>query len=181
MSEFSLESAARFCSHPLWSEAVWLGTTFKLAPNNDAPPVMAIMFGDYRLGVNLFRIWVDDWGNFDENNAIRISLVEGDIASQDSGYSVHISPQDVTAGYGQWQRMYPLGLFPDMLEPFKASFEKHQEFMLAPVVRHDDNLAYVNANAGIISRDLKLRDASEICEGDIDEVLLRSPSSGTLT
>jgi hypothetical protein len=171
MSDHSIESALRFCEDQNWSKAKWLGTSFKLAPNDDAPPVLAILFDDYRLGLKVFRSWVDDWGNYDRDDDIRLAIIEGQISEQLPGYTIHISPQSYSS-HGQWQRMHPLGIFPETLERFKSAYLKHGEFMLAPIVEHDDGLAYVNANAGIIKRELVFRDVSEIIAPDPDDIVL---------
>jgi len=173
--------AKQFCNSPLWREALWAATTFRWHPTGEAPPVMGLLFADWRKGVNLFRTWTDEFGNADEHDDIRVAIIEGNIPGQAPGYAVRISPAQADWNpnraeqppLGQVQRMHPLSHMPEMLMEFKREYLRHHEFLLAPVVQRDDNQLWFNANAGIIKRELVLRRASEIAEDEPDAIILR--------
>lgn len=144
---------------------------------------MGLVFADPTKGVELFRGWIDDWGNVDEDDEIRVAVIEGDIAGQAPGYTVRISPaheadpgSDVASPTaGQIQRMHPLpgAGAPDMLSRFKQEYLRHGEFLLAPVIERDGQL-WFDVENGIVKRRLELRDAAEIAANDPDAIVLES-------
>jgi hypothetical protein len=69
--------------------------------------------------------------------------------------------------------MHPLPDNPDMLQDFKREYLQHGEFLLAPVVERDDDQLYFNVEAGIIKRDLVLRNADDITPEEPDAIVLR--------
>lgn len=176
-------AADEFCNSPLWREALWAATTFRWHPTSEAPPVMGLLFADWRKGINLFRTWTDELGNADEYDDIRVAIVEGDIPGQPPGYSVRISAAqgdweqagNPQGAVGQVQRMHPLPSLPNMLADFKREYLRHGEFLIAPVVQRDDDQLWFNANAGIIKRELVLRNASDVADDDPDAIVFRSP------
>jgi len=87
-----------------------------------------------------------------------------------SGYALRISAA-CDSGPGQVQWMYPLPDSPNMLAKFERDYPRHGEFLLAPVVERDDDQLWFNIEAGIIKRELHLRDASEIGKDDPDAIV----------
>lgn len=177
------QSAKQFCSSPLWDGALWIATTYRWHPNSDAPPVMGIIFANWATGISLFREWTDAQGNGDTHDDIRVAVIEGDIEGQEPGYSIRIS-----AAQADWeqvqmnrltpsqvQRMHPLRNNPNMLQDFKREYLKHGEFLLAPVVQHDNDEMHFNVQAGIIKRDCVFRDASDIGDNEPDAIVLDPP------
>ena len=155
----------QFCLSDDWCRAGWIGTTFQLHPQSKRPPIAGLIFSDWRQGVNLFRSWVDTVGNADENDDIRVAILEGDLPGTTPGYTIRISPSlneyledddPDRMQVGQVARMHPqFGNAPDMMPRFEEEYAKHGEFMMAPVVQRDDGQFYMNINAGIIKRDLR--------------------------
>lgn len=177
------QAAEEFCNSPLWHEAMWIATTFRGHPTSDAPPVMGLVFADWRKGGDLFRVWTDLAGNADEYDDLRVAIIEGDIPELAPGYSIRISSAQSdwsqsrtnSEPSGQIQRMHPLEGVPAMLENFKREYLRHREFLLAPVVLGDDDRICFNVGAGIIKRELVLRDISAILDDEPDAAVKQVP------
>lgn len=176
--------AARFSRDSLWGSAMWVASSYMFHPTLEAPPIMGLVFADWRQGVNVFRVWVDAVGNDDGEDDIRVAILEGDLPGATPGYTVRISPSlhefldadDPDRNQiGQAVRMHPqMGNAPDMMPRFKEQAAKHGEYMIAPVVQHDDGQAYMNINAGIMKHELIVRRVSEIGEDEPDMLALKS-------
>jgi len=181
MSDIAKRAAARYCSHQLWLEAGWIATTYRCHPTDDAPPVMGLVFADPDKGLKLFATWTNDWGNQDQNESIRIVVIEGEISDQAAGYTIRLSADSPNADTGQVQRMHPSPETEAMFGQFKAQYLQHGEFLLCPVIQKDDGQLWFNANAGIIKRHIEFRNAEDISEGDIDAIVLEaSPAEQAL-
>lgn len=77
---------------------------------------------------------------------------------------------------GQSRRMHPIAGETPMLPRFRGEFEKHGEFLLAPITRHDNGQKYFDVEYGIVKNVIHFRRTSHIGEGDIDAVVFRAPS-----
>jgi hypothetical protein len=177
--------AAAFTTHPLWAEANWSATTYKWHPTSEAPPLMGLVFDNVEAGLEIFREAKRQMNHEDRFEEIRISIIEGAVPGQEHrpGYSVHIcaDPEALCAHatmedfvvdpsivpfLGQWNRHYPIPGAPPLLPRFKAEFEKHKEFMLAPVIRRGDGQLYMEHSLGIIKNLILFRQLSEITSPD---------------
>ncbi len=181
----SVMPVAAFTTHPLWQEARWSGTTFQWHPVSEAPPFMGLVFDNEEAGLEIFREAKRQINHEDRFEEIRISIIEGAVANQldRPGYSVHIcvDPDALLAHatlnelvvnpsivpfLGQWNRHYPISGKPPLLAKFKQEFDRHQEFMLAPVIRKADGNQYMQPELGIIKNVIHFRQLSEITAGD---------------
>ena len=186
--------AAVFTSHPLWEEARWSATTFKWHPESLAPPIMGLVFEDEEAGRELFRIAEREMNHADTFEEIRIAIVEGAIPGQEQrpGYTVHIAPDPealaahatmddlvldprIVPFLGQWNRMYPVPGMPAMLPRFKQEFDRHREFLLAPVTRRPDGQRYIDTELGIVKNSIEFRDLDEITPEDPDAGAMALP------
>lgn len=182
--------SATWMIHPGWLMAGWYATSYQWHPTSEAPPILGLTFENPEIGKELFQSWIDKYGHQDELEEIRISLIEGDIPGQDSGYSIHICPDPsnslvrATAEgialdmvpftlLGQVRRMHPVDGESVALLRFKEEFANHQEFMLAPVERRADGKLWVIPELGIIKRMIQFRDISDIHSDDIDSLVFR--------
>ena len=184
--------AAAFATHPLWAEAAWSATTFQWHPASESPPLMGLVFDNEEAGLEIFREAERQMNHEDRFEEIRLSIVEGSVPEQQHrpGYSVHIcADPDALAAHatmndlvvdptivpflGQWNRHYPIPGRPSLLARFKEEFEKHQEFMLAPVTRHADGNQYMQPDLGIIKNVVHFRQLSDITSGDDPDAAAR--------
>jgi hypothetical protein len=187
---------AGFTTSPLWQTAKWRGMTFRWDPNHPmkVPPIMGLCFEDGETGKELFKSLVDHHGNSDKFEEIRVSIIEGSPPGQKFGYSIHICPDpDSLAAYataadivldpklirffGRWNRLYPIPGSPPLLEAFKAGFEKHEEFLMAPATRREDGQQYFDVKLGLVKHSIEFRKLSDITsEDDLDAMALVMPA-----
>jgi hypothetical protein len=184
---------AAFTTSPLWAEAVWASTTFQWHPTSEAPPIMGIVFENAEKGKELFNTFAKTCNHSDRFEELRISIIEGSPEGQRSGYSVHIGPEmemlqamataediEITNAtmpfFGQVNRMYPIPGQPNLLQRFKQEYEKHKQFLLAPVVKRADGQLWCEHMLGIEKSLITFRNLTDIQPDDIDAVALALPA-----
>lgn len=183
----------RFTMSTLWAEARWASTTFQWHPTSEAPPIMGIVFENAEKGKELFRTFAKTCNHSDRFEELRISIIEGSPEGQQAGYSVHIGPEmemlqamataediEITNAtmpfFGQVQRMYRIHGQPNLLARFKQEYEKHKQFLLAPVVKRADGQLWCEHMLGIEKSLVTFRNLSDIQPDDIDAVALALPA-----
>jgi hypothetical protein len=149
--------------------ARWSGTAYQFDRHADSPPVMGLRFERPDKGQELFRSWTEKHGNCDELEEIRITVIEGEIPGEESGYWVRIGPDPensllrataegiVIDGLplgmlAQMRPMNPIAGTTPMLPRFKELFRKHGEFLFAPVGPRDDGRQWVDLECGIVKK-----------------------------
>jgi hypothetical protein len=184
---------AAFTTSPLWSEAKWSSTTFQWHPTSQAPPIMGIVFDDAEKGKELFRAFAKSCNHSDRFEELRISIIEGSPEGQPFGYSVHIGPEmemlqamataediEITNAtmpfFGQVNRMYPVVGHPNLLQKFKQEYEKHKQFLLAPVVKRAGEQLWCDPMLGIEKSLITFRNLADVQSDDIDAVALALPA-----
>jgi hypothetical protein len=177
----------RFLRNPLWDDANWSATTFAWHPTSEAPPVMGLLFDNGAAAEKLFTGLAADYNHSDRFEELRISIIEGSMTpDQPHGYSVHLCPdpealaaQATVDGVvlsdrpiqraSRWNRMYPIPGSLPLLENFKREFQKHGEFLLAPVQRTPDGALQMMVKLGIVKNCIQFRMLSDIKDDrDID-------------
>jgi len=184
--------ALAFTTNPLWTEARWMATTFRWHPKSEAPPVMGIVFENAEAGKKIFREYSSTTNQKDEFEELCVSVIEGIVPGQPSGYSVHLYPDPdglaarataedfvinraIIPFLGRWNRMYPVSGAPALLPGFKREFDKHKEYMLAPAVRRQDGQLWFEPELGIVKTAIHFRNLSEITSQDPDAAALVLP------
>jgi hypothetical protein len=61
----------------LWNKAKWKGVLFGNVLNDAGPPMMAPIFGEAGPAKEIFKQWVEELGESDPRNLLRMSLVTG--------------------------------------------------------------------------------------------------------
>jgi hypothetical protein len=181
--------AVGWVTSPLWKEARWSGTAYQFDLRADSPPVMGLCFERPDKGQELFRSWTEKHGNCDELEEIRITVIEGEIPGQESGYWFHIAPDPensllrataegiVIDGLplemlGQLRRMNPIAGTTPMLPRFKELFHKHGEFLFAPVSPREDGRQWVDLECGIVKKAIYFHNLTDV-ESDLPETTKR--------
>jgi hypothetical protein len=189
----SRSPVAAFTTSELWSEAVWSSTTFQWHPTSEAPPIMGIVFDDAEKGKELFRAFAKSCNHSDRFEELRISIIEGSPEGQAFGYSVHLGPEmemlqamataediEITNAtmpfFGQVNRMYPIPGQPNLLKRFKQEYEKHKQFLFAPVTKRADGRFWCDHELGIEKSLITFRNLAEIQTDDMDAVALALPA-----
>ncbi|MBX7259809.1 MAG: hypothetical protein K1Y02_25870 [Candidatus Hydrogenedentes bacterium] len=179
--------AAAWMIDPLWQQAEWSATTFRWHPTSDAPPIMGLVFDHADEARKLFQNWVEQNGNRDELEEIRVTIIEGDAIvegkgpDEKPGYAVHLCPDPensmirATAEgivldelplslFGQVRCMFPVAGAEPLLPRFRDEFAKHQEYLLAPVTRGEDGQLYVDVECGIIKQTVHFQNLAVVDE-----------------
>jgi hypothetical protein len=175
----------------LWKAANWCATTFQFHKTSECPPVMGLVFENIEKGREIFAEWVSRFGHVDLFEEIRISIIEGTLPGQPPGYAVHICPDPVGIAakatsddivleqnmsyLGRMNWMYPIAGFLPLLPRFKVEYQRHKEFLLAPVTQRDGKM-WMDVNFGIIKTAVEFRNVNDIGQDDIDAVVLQLPS-----
>jgi len=75
--------------------------------------------------------------------------------------------------FSRVNRMYPKGGSSALLERFKREYQKHGEYLLAPVTRRGEK-EWVDVELGIVKATLHLRKTEHVRDGDVDMVALKT-------
>lgn len=74
-----------------WDKANWKnGMAYLSAHGGDIPPIMVLFFENIEYGKKIFNHFIQLVGLEDEDERIRVSIVEGDVPKQENGYFVTI-------------------------------------------------------------------------------------------
>ncbi len=174
----------------MWDRAKWRGVVFM--GWEEKAPVMALLFTDSQAAERILKGWVDLVGSRDENELIRIAIIEGDIAGKPPGYTVHIGadvrqlaktargdakgPGPVVVSATRQQRMVNAQNSPH-LAAFKEQYAKHGRFYLTGAVMDPvSGQPLLNPSCRIEKRLVHLRRSTEIAlENDLDAIVLARP------
>jgi hypothetical protein len=171
---------------PTWDIAGWKAILFMSFP--DIAPAMGIYFTDETAGRRIFTDLIAKFGQADQKDLIRVTIIEGSIPGKKPGYSVYIGPdfENITAkaeaegedltnkstfSVGRYHRMNPLPGSP-YLARFKADYKKFRHFVLIPAFgtledpRPDLKLA-------ILKTQVHFRLAEDLTDRDVEKVVLQ--------
>lgn len=175
----------------LWNKASWSGTGFLCGGN--IPPILLIAYKNINSGIEIFKDWKKYFKEYDKNEEIRISIIEGDIPNELPGYSVHInsnfdfkfhqfenagiikSPEEILLmTVGRFNRMNPQRGKSPYLEVFKKEYEYFGFYFIAPA-KYDETTGNIvpYLDYKILKKTILFRDVSEITKNDIDYIVLK--------
>lgn len=175
---------------PLWDKAKWRATLFALPPGS--PPLLGIAFLNQLPAEKIFEQWQHRYGKRDEFEELRIAIIEGDVAGEDPGYSVHVGVDldNVLKRYRQAglpteggsyfaltsriNRMTPAPRSP-YLSLFKDSYKQQGEYLLVPTTcKPDGSDIKIAHHLAIRKSVVHFRNMADISANDIDAVVLRT-------
>lgn len=125
----------------LWDRAVWRGVFFLVF--DAQPPTLALTFTHLDPADAIMQQWQRQFGAHDRDEAIRVSIIEGELPGREAGYTVHIGPnvdrvfaeqpsQNVALYATRWQRMQAPNS--PLLTQFKDAYARTQRYWLAAAV-----------------------------------------------
>lgn len=178
-----------FIDVPLWDRASWQGVGFLCFP--DRRPTFGLLFRDVPAGEEIFRQWKRRLGESDENNELRITIVEGPIPGATPGYNIRIG-SDVPAilrlakergdaapdsGVLMISRIHRMNPPPgsENLHRFKTHYGLHKEFDLVQIAVDPSRGMLVNQQSAIKKSEIHLRQIEHILDGDIDRDAIVAP------
>lgn len=171
----------------LWDSAQWSATFFAHTPGR--PPVLGLAYRNESAARKIFEGWHERYGNNDEYEELRISIIEGDIEGEKPGYSVHVGVDPETAikrfkdaGYefdgdlllsiSRINRMNPPA-DSNNLNMFKQLYRQYKTYYLVPgVVSEDGSLRKPILELGIFKSKVIFKKVEDIAEHDIDIAVL---------
>jgi hypothetical protein len=171
----------------LWNAAGWSGTFFMWAESRD--PVLGLGFRDESSARQIFKTWHERYGETDNYEELRISIIEGDIEGKEPGYSVHVGAapdafvrrlkdagyeydEDLLVMISRIHRMNPPSGSMN-LASFQEHYRSKKRYILAPGVISDNGTALEPMlELGILKGVVHFRHVSELRENDIDSVVL---------
>lgn len=144
-----------------WDKAKWSGVAYMFDPENEAPPLMALLYKDKESASKIFK----DWKKFCGENVfkdIEISIIEKRNIGKPDGYFVHITTnmdecikraekqgflmeETLYTVFSRYQYM-DIDMFKNNLAIFKKQMEVKKEFFIAPAVVSDNNKRIVMDN-----------------------------------
>lgn len=165
---------------PLWDRARWSGTG--MAMIGDETPILALCFRDIEAGVQIFQGWRARFGSIDEEEAIRIAIIQGLSHSDPTGYAVSVgrnvdalqreNPDAILTMLSRINRMEKAS--PENLMNFLIAYQRHGSYRLAPMrMTTAVTLDAFRFDLAITKRKLELRRAWQIGPHDPDMSALR--------
>lgn len=170
----------------LWDRAKWRAVFFMFAEG--VPPTVGFGFKNGDVGKEIFREWREGYGENDELELIRLSIVEGPIPGLYDGYTVNIGPNipeqaklakksgtfgdpNMFMAISRLQRM-PKANQSGQLETFKQLYKKHKTYWLMPATLSEDG-TQLNPHEELAIRkgQIFFRQSDEIGKHDIDRVV----------
>lgn len=161
----------------LWDRAEWAGTAFLWEGNNRAVPVLALMFRNPDVGVEIFTHWQKELGKVDKNERLRLTIIGGITKKNIHAYRVVIgsNPEvgrssDSSRLFFMVNRRHTMEASSDRnLSAFLANYNAVKSYIFAPAVLRDGSSEpELLPEKGILKRELNVRQAWEIGRNDID-------------
>lgn len=176
----------------LWFKAKWKNVpVFFFADTQPSPPILPIVFDDFEIGKIIFKNIIDKVGTKDEEDRLRISIVEGEVPNQEYGYFITIgenikATNQLLQSYGAenielivvQQQIHRMNVPEDSenLKKFKDEFNKYKCYYVVPARRfYDDEKGWgfeIDMNSSILKKEIYLRNYDDISdENDPDKIL----------
>jgi hypothetical protein len=160
---------------PLWNRASWKGTMFGFHPYNATPPILALGFEDGAAATRIFKGLINQLGEVDKDNKLRIMIVRGIRNENPAAYRVVIGTNfDHAEVSGRIVMMITRN---NVMEPattenldrFLDSIKSAPEYLLAPA-QYDRKSGESSIGFGLAIQKsgLIVRSAWEIAMDDVD-------------
>ena len=170
----------------LWDKAKWIGAGYVIEQRGKYPPVLAILFEDIESGKKIFSAWRKKIGFRDDEDRIRVSIVQGIDRKNPHHYRVGIGSnlQKHTGKKGirffvLMTRMHTMTPQSSKnLDMFKKAYKQLGVYILAPGTMGAEGMPNIEHREGIAKRELNFREAWEIGNNDLDSHLI-IPSDDT--
>jgi hypothetical protein len=161
----------------LWDRADWAGTYFMWPPNNEWPPVLALMFKNADAGVEIYSHWQNELGKIDKQERLRLTVIRGINKKNVHAYRVVVGSNPERSLIGDTSKLFFMVNRMNTMEPisdhnlsgFLAKYNLAKTFYLAPaVLREGFSEPELILEKRILKRELNVRQAWEIGRNDID-------------
>jgi hypothetical protein len=188
MYEDAQEFLVNLIEPEVWDRAVWRGVAFLWQEGQ--PPSLAFMFADDQNAREIFAGLRAKVGAEDEEELLRICIIQGSFDGNDRAYCVNIGPNfhNVLRHFGHAPEIDPsethyslsrfLRINPRSLEPlteFKRRFQRFGSCRVIPSVVVGGTITPLD-ELGILKRELVFRNQSDIQQNDEDAIALKKES-----
>lgn len=180
-----------------WNKAKWCGVTYMFDHENEAPPIMALLYKDKDSATKIFR----DWKKICGDNIfidIDISIIEKKNISSRDGYFMHITSnidecmkRAENQGCNAYETLFTvisryqymdIDVFRNNLSVFKKQLEINKEFYIAPAIVSNinkeitmDNIQ-IGTHLKIKMNKIKFMNFQDITENDIEYCVAKMPN-----
>ncbi|MBX2832094.1 MAG: hypothetical protein KTR23_13290 [Rhodospirillales bacterium] len=164
-----------------WNSANWRGVAYAdYGPQH--PPCMAFNFANEASGQKIFERWNERIGKQDENEEIYVSIIRDLPRKSRHHYGVVISrklPKEDLPELKQVNMTVSRSMIMEPrnsnnLERFLSSYQRIGAFYLLPAFGGDNGTPTLATELAIVKRELTIKSAKDIVEGDIEYVSLQS-------
>jgi hypothetical protein len=165
----------------LWNRGHWLAVAFGTSdpgvPSDKAvPPYMGFNFENEKAAIAIFEDWRTRWGQRDEENALRISIIRGVSAKNPTHYSVTIGPNLDRVRESDAKTFVMISrikrLEPTTTENLDRFLKEYQRFGMYLLMPATGNPPKFMARLYFAKKELIVRDAWQIGENDPDLLAL---------
>lgn len=175
----------------LWNEAKWRATV--IMSDKKSSPYLGLAFENKKAAIKIFEKWIQMLGHKDVYDELRISIIEGEIPGEDSGYTVHINSSmdniirrckannvepmnTLVMTVGRYNRMNPQP-YSRNIEIFKEEFNRFLSYNIIPVHITKNMELEPLMDLKIEKKELIFRNSKDINEDDIDYVVFNKNKS----
>jgi hypothetical protein len=160
---------------PLWNRALWRATMFYFDPDKAPYPILALGFEDRAAATQIFKGLINQLGEADKDNRLRVTIVRGITKDNPAAYRVVIGTNLDRPEAGD--RIVMMVTRNNVMEPattenldrFLASMGGAPEYLLAPAhYNSESGRTSIGFRLAIQKSGLVLRNAWEIALGDVD-------------
>jgi len=165
---------------PLWEEAKWKGFGFLLHPREGLGIFIAYENSD--AGITIFNKWINDFGEEDKLDLVKITIIRGVDERNPYWYRVHISanvdvynPLQSNRFFTVLSRVHEMNAnTPENMAKLIDLFNTMKKYKLYPAkLSHDGKEIEPFFDKGILKTTLIIKDAWEIGENDLDRVVIK--------
>lgn len=165
---------------PTWEQAGWQGAVY--AWSDTTYPFMALLFREEGPARKIFNDWFRLFGDIDDEDRIRVSIIEGDVPGEDPGYFIHLSPSHAFATAHskldpkhvvKVSRIHRMNPPPDSqnLANFKAAYQQHGRYDLKLATLKPSGQLFMHEDLRIEKREIHFRHVSDIGDPDEDRAI----------
>jgi hypothetical protein len=174
MGKHSQRQVLSLIDVPLWNRASWKGAMYYFDPDKAPYPFLALGFQDRAAGARIFKGLIEQVGEVDKDNKLRVMIVRGIRKDNPTAYRVVIGTNfPAEAG----NRIVMMVMRNHVMEPtttenldrFLAMMESAPEYLLAPAhLNIESGKSSIGFRLAILKSELVVRNAWEIAMGDVD-------------
>jgi hypothetical protein len=160
----------------LWDEAGWMGNGFVGHEEEGIPPIFAPLFRNPSAAAKIFENWHREYGDIDQNDAIRITIIRGISKANPHWYRVAIGGEPGEPGSAAGKKLLFVmsrlqTMTPDSdknLTTFLNAYRAARRYVLAPCTASEEGLPAPIGEQVIGKYKLHVRDAWQIALNDVD-------------